>query len=497
MSLFPALPAGPSPLQLPPANLEAEQALLGALLRNNKAYDRVSELLRPEHFADEIHARVYEAIRRRVEAGELADAVTLRRDFENSGQLDDAGGPAYLATLLAAMVGIVNAASYARIIHDCWMRRQLIEVCRDGLEMAHGAEEVELDAAAIRDRVDGNLARLAQEGVSGGIVSSDVVARRTMDLMSAAIERGGGLAGVTTGLAGLDRMTGGLRPGQFVVVGARASMGKTSLGGRIAYGAAAAGEPVLFVTIEMTEEQVMARLIAGAEGLRLDSVLLGMGLNPEGERVPLPPKSEEVTRAGERARLISQMPLHWLHHGSPTTAMIRGHARGLQRRHGLKLIVIDYLGLCRPGAPMRDGNRVQEIGLITRELKAMAVDLGLPVLALAQLSRAVENRDDQRPRLSDLRDSGEIEQHADIVALLYRAHYYLARSRPARKPREKTEDFEARIFEWQEQLRKSEGRAEVDIAKQRQGPVGPVRLRFRDDNTWFSDETDHYSAGGD
>lgn len=476
--------------RLPPANLEAEQALLGAIMANNKAYDRVAEFLRAEHFADDVHGRVFAAIRRRVEAGQEADAVTLRRECEAAGTLAEVGGAAYLATLLSAGAGLQRVAGeYGRLIHDCWLRRQVIERAQEAMELAFGADP-EMDAAGVRDHADAAFASLAQDGAPGAVQDMATVAGLAANSMAAAITRGGGLAGVSTGLAGLDRMTGGLRGGQLVVLGARASMGKTALGARIASGAADAGVRVLFVTIEMVAEAIAARIIAGRAGLPLNVVLRGLGKHEDGTPRPLALDAPELRRVGEEARLMADLPLRWLHHGAPTTSMVRGHARGLQRRAGLDLVVVDYLGLLRPSVAQRDGNRVAEIGLITRELKAMAVDLNIPVLALAQLSRAVENREDQRPRLSDLRDSGEIEQHADIVGLLYREHYYLSRSKPARKPREKTEDFEARIFEWQERLRRSEGRAELDIAKQRQGPVGPVRLRFADESAWFTDDHD-------
>ncbi|WP_191085640.1 DnaB-like helicase C-terminal domain-containing protein [Roseococcus microcysteis] len=478
----------PEAVRLPPANLEAEQACLGAILANNKAYDRVADFLRADHFADPVHARIYAAMRARIEAGQLADAVTLRNVFEHSGALDDAGGPAYLAQLLSAMVGIINAGEYGRLIHDCWLRRQIIERAQDAMELAYGTAEPELAAAEIRDRADASFAALAQDGAPGAVQDMATVAGQAANSMAAAIARGGGLAGVSTGLAGLDRMTGGLRGGQLVVVGARASMGKTALGARIAMGAAEAGARVLFVTIEMVAESIVARMMAGRLGYPLNAVLRGLGLDSLGEPRPLTTDSPDLRLVGEEARRMAALPLTWLHHGAPTTAMVRGHARGLQRRGGLDLVVVDYLGLLRPAERVRDGNRVQEIGLVTRELKAMAVDLALPVLALAQLSRAVENREDQRPRLSDLRDSGEIEQHADIVGLLYREHYYLKRAKPARKPREKEEDFLERVHQWQERLRVTEGRAELDIAKQRQGPVGPVRLRFHDVSAWFDDD---------
>jgi replicative DNA helicase len=259
---------------------------------------------------------------------------------------------------------------------------------------------------------------------------------------------------------------------------------------------AAAGVRVLFVTIEMQPQAIGARILAGTCGLNLSTVLRGLRIAPDGQAEPLTRYAREVGDVAEAARRLGQLPIAWMYHGSPTTAQIRGHARGLARRSGLDVIVIDYLGLCRPAAPLREGNRVQEVGAITRECKAMAVDLGVPVVLLSQLSRAVESREDQRPRMSDLRDSGEIEQHSDVIGLLYREHYYLVRNKPARKPREKLEDFEARVFEWMERVRRAEGRAELDIAKNRQGPAGPVRLLFRDASSWFADESEDAAGEG-
>lgn len=483
------LSPGEAAMRLPPANIEAEQGLLGGILANNAVYDRAAGQLRPEHFVDEVHGRIFAAIVRRIESGQVADAVSLAREADAAEALAEVGGRAYLARLLALHVPPILAAGYAREIHDCWMRREIIARASAAIELAYGAEP-ELDAAAVRDRADAALAQLAQEGVAGATEASGPVAQRAVQQMVDAIQRGGGLAGISTGLAGLDRMTGGLRPGQLVVIGARASMGKTALGARIALGAAEAGARVLFVTIEMTSESVMARMLAGRMGVPLSVVLRGLAEEPDGTPRPLRLEDWQVPKAGAQARAIQGLPLEWMYHGAPTTSMVRGHARGLKRRQGLDLVVVDYLGLLRPSVPLRDGNRVQEIGLITRELKAMAVDLGVPVLALSQLSRKVEDRDDQRPRLSDLRDSGEIEQHADVVGLLYREHYYLTRAKPARKPREKAEDFEARMDEWWARLARTQGRAELDIAKQRQGATGPVRLRFHDASAWFADETD-------
>jgi replicative DNA helicase len=347
-----------------------------------------------------------------------------------------------------------------------------------------------MDAAAVRDRADAAFAALAQDGAPGAVQDMATVAGMAASNMAAAIARGGGLAGVSTGLVGLDRMTHGLRATQLVVVGARSSMGKTALGARIALGAAEAGARVLFVTVEMTADQIVARMIAGCARLPLNTVLFGMGLHGDGSPRRLEASAPELNQVGEEARRMAQLPLAWMTHGAPTTSMIRGHARGMKRRGGLDLVVVDYLQKLRPSEKVRSANREQDVAMIARELKAMAVDLGVPVLAMAQLSRAVEGREDQRPRMSDLRESGDIENEADAILLLYREHYYLKRAKPARKPKEKDADFEERIFQWQNRLRQTEGRAEVDVAKQRQGATGPVRLRFADESAWFTDDHD-------
>lgn len=486
-------------LRTPPVNLEAEQALLGALLANNKALDRVGESLQPGHFAHPAHARIFEAIRRRVDAGQVADIVTLRAEFENAGTLGEVGGVAYLGQLLTAVVGIINAAEYARVIEDCWRRRQLIDACEVAAGRAYGVEPDSTTAEAV-EALEADLLRIAENVAARPMQTADVAAEAAIQAMLAALAREGGLTGVTTGYAGLDRMTGGLRPGDFWVIGARPSMGKTALALGIAARAAAAKANVLFVSAEMAAPAVMARLIAAQAGLPLTAMTRGEieAPRPEGapEGEPLARRKltdREADRLAEAALLVGKLPLVF-DDACNTVPGIRARARRMKRRGGLDLIVVDYLGRLRGSDLARRQNRVNEISELTSDLKAMAMELGVPVLLLSQLSREVEKRDDKTPNLSDLRDSGSIEQDADVVGFLYREHYYLTRNAPVRRPKEKGEEFDARLDEWRHAVERSKGKGLLILAKQRQGAIGPVRLRFRDHLTWFSDDSERDDA---
>jgi replicative DNA helicase len=480
-------------MRLPPANLEAEQALLGALLANNKAYERVAEFLRPEHFADACHARVYAAIQRRIEAGQLADAVTLRADFENNGGLDEAGGVGYLAQLLRAMVGIINAGEYGRVVEDHWLRRRLIEFGETTVNRAFG-HEPELTARQIAEAADTELLSIASAKAGGGARDGQAVMSSLMNDVAAAMQRRGGLAGVTWGFRGLDRMTGGLRPGQFVLLGARPSMGKTSLALRIILQAARAGHRVLFVSAEMRAEAVAARAVAAAAGVPMSAVTRG-GVEEGGAWRPLDANSFEMAEMKRAALEIGSLPIMW-DDDAFTVAAIRARARRMQREPGgLSLVVVDYLGRIRPTAEaMRQGS-VAGVTELSAGFKDLAMQLGVPVVLLSQLNRQVEAREDKTPVMSDLRDSGALEQDADIVLFLYRAHYYLTRNEPRRRPTEKVTDFEQRFREWDEAVDRERGRGTIIVAKQRQGPIGPVRVRFDDSTAQFSDEPQQ--AGGD
>lgn len=480
--------------RLPPASLEAEQALLGALLANNKAYDRVAEFLRPEHFADAAHGLVFTAIARRVDAGRLADAVTLRQEFDASGELADVGGGAYIAQLLGAMVGIVNAGEYGKLVHDMWQRRQILEACEEAVRAAYG--EGDADAAAIADRLDGALLAL-RDGGSQRLKTMEEVARETVAAVSAAARRGGGISGVTWGYRGLDRMTGGLHPGQLIVLGARPSMGKTALAAGIATRAAAAGARVLFVSAEMLARGVVDRVVSAVSGVPLDAMQRGAMEDAEGRFVSFKADGPQMRDIAAAARRVGQLPMLWDDAPSIPLPAIRARARGMRRKGGLNLIVVDYLGMLAASSAAQRQNRVYEIMELTRGLKALAKELEVPVLLLSQLSRAVEGREEQTPKLSDLRDSGTIEQDADVVGFIHREHYYLSRNQPTRKGNETAETFEARKSQWYVDCKEAAGRATIIIAKQRQGPTGPVRLHFVDRLTWFLNEAPSTEHGAE
>ena len=484
----------------PPANLEAEQALLGALLANNKAYDKVAEFLRPDHFADPAHGQIFGAIQRRCEAGQLADAVTIRAEFEQNGLLDGVGGAAYLGKLLVAMVGIINAGEYGRVIEDCWLRRQLIDVGSGIVNRAYGAEP-DVMAREQVERADVELLSLAEARAPDGLRDGLTVANSLLCGMMDAVARRGALPGVTFGFRGLDRMTGGMRPGQFVVLGARPSMGKTSLALKVALAAAGAGHLVYFVSAEMMAEAVMSRAVAADAHLPLSVITRG-GFEdrdaPGGWR-PLEMGAAELDRAGEAGRRVGALPIVW-DDGAKTVAGIRARARRLQRQPGgLGLIVVDYLSRIRPsGLSARQANAAMAaVTEISGAFKDLAMQLGVPVLLLSQLNRGTETREDKTPQLSDLRDSGALEQDADVVLFLHRAHYYLARSEPKRRPTEKAVDFEERSNTWLADVAREQGRATIIVAKQRQGPIGPVRVRFDDSTAQFADEEPgHWANGG-
>ena len=337
-------------MKLPPANLEAEQALLGAILANNKAYERVAEFLRPEHFADPGHARVYAVAREWIEAGRVADGVSLRAYFEHTGEFEDQGGGAtYLIKLVRAMTGILNAGEYGRVIHDTWLRRQVIDVGEQLVNRCYGGTETPQDGRQILAWGDEALLALATENeAKGGPRDGHQVAGIMMQHVARAIERKGALPGLTYGLAGLDRLTGGMRPAQFILLAGRPSMGKTSLGLKVAIGAAEAGARVLFVTAEMMAEDIMARAAVARAGLPLRAYTHGSN-EVNGQLLPL--TEEERNRLGHAALELGQLPILW-DDESVTIPMIRARARGMQRRRrdaggGLDLIIIDYLGRLR------------------------------------------------------------------------------------------------------------------------------------------------------
>lgn len=474
----------------PPTNLRAEQAVLGALLANSaKAYERVADVLRPEHFADAVHGHVFKAIARRCEAGQVADVVTLRAEFENSGLLDDAGGVGYLAELLGAMVGVINAGEYARVVRDCWVRRQVIDLGEVAVNLAFGAE-AEVDGDQVLERVESQLFALGvvAKGQRGFDLSdAGEVARQVAAAHERAAAARGGLVGLSSGYRALDRLKGGFLPGELILIGARPAMGKTALAAGLAANAARAGAHVLFVSAEMAAWQVQARMVAAESRLPLQAVLRAWVLDPGSSsgRVLSQRESDRFFMANG---LIGDLPITWDARSRPTVASIRSRARRMKARAKLDLVVVDYLQLLSAGGDGRgEFNRNMELTRISADLKGMAVELGVPVIALSQLSRQVESRDDKRPVMSDLRDSGSLEQDADAIAFLYREHYYLNGTMPTRRERETEEQFSQRLDAWRERLAASAGVGELILAKHRQGATGVVRLRWEERLTWFFD----------
>ena len=475
--------------RLPPSNVEAEQALLGALLANNKAHERVAEFLLPDHFADPIHGRIYQAISRRIEAGQLADAVTLKAEFEHSGVLEEVGGTAYLAQLLSAMVGIINAGEYGRAIHDAWLRRQLIEIGETVVNNAFGAEP-ELDGQAQVEAAEHSLFQLATDGAtSGGFVPFDRALTEAIRGAERAFNRSGHVSGLTTGLRDLDAKTGGLHPSDLVVLAGRPGMGKTSLATTIAFSAARAllsearqADPsaspkksVAIFSLEMSAEQLATRMLAEEARVSGDRIRRG----DIGQR--------DFNRMVLASRALATLPVHIDDTPAITLSALRTRCRRLKRTKGLALVVVDYLQLMRPSTGTRPENRVLEISQLTQGLKAIAKELAVPVLALSQLSRAVESREDRRPQLADLRESGTIEQDADSVMFVYRDEYYLAQHSPKQMAYESEEKFQSQLDKWQRDMEAAHNKAELIIAKQRHGPTGKIDLFFEAEFTRFSD----------
>jgi replicative DNA helicase len=486
--------------RLPPSNLQAEQALLGALLANNKAYERVGEFLLAEHFADPIHGRIFTAIARRCDAGQLADAVTLKAEFEHSGVLDEVGGTAYLAQLLSAMVGIINAGEYGRAIHDAWLRRQLIDIGETVVNNAFGAE-AELDGAGQVEAAEQSLFDLAVRG--GGeqtVIHFERALSQAIEGAERAFHRSGGVSGLSTGLRELDKKTGGLHPSDLVILAGRPGMGKTAIATKIAFGAAQAllrdarhTDPnamakasVVIFSLEMSAEQLATRLLAEEARISGDRIRRGdIG-------------QKDFDRFVQVSRELQGIPLHIDDTAALTLSALRTRCRRLKRTAGLALVVVDYLQLMRPAAGTRPENRVLEISQITQGLKAIAKDLAVPVLALSQLSRAVESREDKRPQLSDLRESGSIEQDADVVMFVYRDEYYLQQRAPKQMGFDNEEKFHAAVEKWQRDMEQVHNRAELLIEKQRHGPTGKIDLFFEGEFTRFADlDMQHGGHDGD
>jgi len=462
--------AEPWPL---PSNEAAEQALLGAILINNDALDRAGEFLKPEHFFCPAHGRIYAACQKLREQNRVADPVTLRHYFERDGDLKEIGGAEYLLELAAGVVSVIYSGGYAQAIYDLHLRRQLVSIGHQIIADARSME-IERSSDEIIGDVERKLFEVTDRHVSAGLVTVSDAVRVAMDEIAAVRRSDGRVVGVPTGLADLDAVIGGMHPENLIIIAGRPGMAKSTLALNIARRntcprMAKDAQPVAFYSLEMANSQLGKRLIAMECGVPLQNLVAG------------PLSDHDVRRAAVAAAEISMWPLRLDEGRQRTVGSILLHARRLQARNGLALIIVDYLQLMVGG---KTENRVQEVSRITRDLKMLAGELKVPVLALSQLSRKVEERDDKRPLLSDLRESGSIEQDADVVLFLYRQEMYLRSPEP--KEGERAESWADRMTAYEEQRGKVSGLAEIIVAKNRHGRTDTVRVHFNAAQQLFS-----------
>ncbi len=471
-----------------PHSVEAEQQLLGAILTNNDVYDRVASIIGPQHFYDPVHARIYEIAAARIAKNALASPVTLKAFMEDDEGLKELGGPAYLVRLAGAAISAFAVRDYAQMIYDLAIRRQLIGLGRD---ISDKASRVDV-ASEPREQIveaEQQLYKLSEQGqTESGFQSFLRAVTDAVNVANAAYMREGGLAGISTDLVDMDKMLGGLHKSDLLILAGRPSMGKTSLATNIAFNVAKAykrgklpdgtegavdGGVVGFFSLEMSAEQLAGRILA--EASEISSHKIRQGDMDE----------TEFRRFVDAAKALEACPLFIDDTAAIPIAQLAARARRLKRTHGLDLLIVDYLQLVRGTSD----NRVQEIGEVSMGLKAIAKELNIPVIALSQLSRQVESREDKRPQLSDLRESGSIEQDADVVMFVYRGEYYKEREKPG-------EDDLAAMEQWIADMERLHGKAEVIIGKQRHGPIGTVELSFESQFTRFGNLAKSWQQGG-
>lgn len=473
-----------------PHNIEAEQQLLGAILVNNDVYDRISTLVKPAHFFDPVHQRIFEIAAARILKNALASPVTIKAFMEDDEGLKELGGPAYLARLAAAAISAYAARDYAQMIYELAVRRDLIRL---GQDISARASQMDVASEPKEQIIEAEqrLYKLAEQGVAErGFQSFLKAVTEAVNIANAAYQRDGGLAGISTGLIDLDKKLGGLHPSDLIILAGRPSMGKTSLATNIAFNIAKAykrgqkpdgsegavqGGVVGFYSLEMSAEQLAARILSEASEVPSEQIRRG------------DMTEEEFRRFVEAAKSLEACPLYIDDTPALPIAQVAARARRLKRTHGLDVLMVDYLQLLRGTSKE---SRVQEVSEITQGLKAIAKELNIPVIALSQLSRQVESREDKRPQLSDLRESGSIEQDADVVMFVYRDEYYREREKPS------DHDLEA-MAKWQEIMETVHGKAEVVIGKQRHGPIGTVELSFEGRFTRFGNLIKPWQQGSD
>jgi replicative DNA helicase len=482
-------PAGGAPAL--PQNIEAEAALLGALMIDNRLVEDIQLKLRPEHFFEPLHARIYESILKLVDKNMIASPVTLRPLFEHDEEMKELGGPAYLAQLTGSGAAVIGARDFAAQVYELALLRALVGVGREMVESALDTSE-EVDPKGQIEAAEAALYRVAEEGGGEGSVKSFAQATRlAVQMAEKALNTGGGLSGVTTGLDSVNAKTGGLHHSDLIILAGRPGMGKTALATNMAFNAAqrfvrdqqdgiaaekSAGAGVAFFSLEMSADQLATRILAEQSGISSENLRMGKI------------SQHDFRNLARAAADLESLPLYIDDTPGLTIAALRTRARRMKRQRGIGLIVVDYLQLLQgTGKAGGDQNRVQEISEISRGLKTLAKELNVPVLALSQLSRQVEQREDKRPQLSDLRESGSIEQDADIVLFVYREEYYVQ----SREPKRPIEGDDAKVWDdhakWMLDMERVSGLSELIVAKQRHGATGKVKLKFESKITRFSD----------
>lgn len=480
-----------------PRNVEAEAALLGALMIDNRIAEDVQLKLRSEHFFEPVHGRIYDAILKLLDRNMVANPVTLKPLLDADDSLKELGGAAYLGQLTGNGAALIGARDFATQVYDLALLRELVGVGREMVEKALDTSE-DVDPLGQIEAAEVALYRVSEgEGESGSVKSFLQASTMAVQVAERAFSSGGHLSGITTGLTGLNEKIGGLHNSDLMILAGRPGMGKTSLATNIAYNAAIRyvrdkddgiddaknmGAPVAFFSLEMSADQLATRILAEQSGISGEALRMGKISRAD---------FQNLSRA---ARELQNLPLYIDDTPGLTIAALRTRARRLKRRHNIGFIVVDYLQLLQ-GSTRGGDNRVQEISEISRGLKTLAKELNVPVMALSQLSRAVEQREDKKPQLSDLRESGSIEQDADMVLFVFREDYYVA----AREPRRPMDGDDAKSFDdhakWAMEMERVFGLAELIVAKQRHGATGKVKLRFDAKITKFSDHIDEgYSA---
>ncbi len=458
-----------------PSNLEAEQALLGSILVNNDIIDEVSNIINSNIFYDPAHIKIYEVIESLNNKGMIANPITLKNFFEKDNMLKEVGGTEYLVKLTRFSGSGKQAVDYAKVIHEMYLRRQLIQISDQLSADTLNANVQEKNAENIIELTEKSLFDLAERGsFSQSFLKFNQALDQTIEMATMAMQNDQGIVGVPTGLSDLDEKLGGLHKSDLIILAGRPSMGKTALATNIAYNAAQhilkrqEKNSVAFFSLEMSSEQLSTRILSEQAKIKSDDIRRGKVTE------------EEINRYIETSRNIYNLPLYIDETPAITIATLSNRARRIKRLFGLNLIVVDYIQLMRSNLNKNEG-RVQEISEITQGLKALAKELSVPILALSQLSRAVEQRDDKQPQLADLRESGSIEQDADVVMFVYRESYYLERKQPKLGSIEHAE--------WQSKMNDVNGLADIILGKQRHGPTGTIKVEFEGIYTKFKDLT--------